>query len=113
MTERRPLPRPVKRALARQDTENFVSVVTAWEIAVKHSLRLSMANVKAAIEILPATLLPIKFIHLEELSKLADYADHRDPFDRMLIAQAISEDLTIVSADTRFEKYKKLRVLWD
>jgi PIN domain nuclease of toxin-antitoxin system len=44
---------------------------------------------------------------------MPDFADHRDPFDRLLIAQAISEDLTMVSADTRFEKYKKLRVLWD
>jgi PIN domain nuclease of toxin-antitoxin system len=37
----------------------------------------------------------------------------RDPFDRLLIAQAIAEDLSIVSSDTRFGEYKRLRVLWD
>jgi len=87
--------------------------VTVWEVAIKHSLHVSVTDVQTSIASMLAKLLPITFEHLEIFGDLPIFADHRDPFDRMLIAQAISEDLTIVSADTRFEKYKKLRVLWD
>lgn len=109
----RPVPRHVERALNRRDTENFVSIVTAWEIALKHSLHVSIADVQASMSVMAATMLPITFKHLEEFSLLPNFANHRDPFDRMLIAQAICENLTIVSSDTRFANYKRLRVLWD
>lgn len=69
--------------------------------------------IEASVLAMDAILLPISFEHLEELSRLPTFTDHRDPFDRMLIAQAISEDLMMLSADTRFTKYKRLRVLWD
>ena len=38
---------------------------------------------------------------------------HRDPFDRLLIAQAIAENMRIISSDRRFPLYKKLRLFWD
>jgi PIN domain nuclease of toxin-antitoxin system len=109
----RPVPRPVERVLKRRGTESFVSIVTAWEIALKHSLHVSMADFQTSIAAMEATMLPITFGHLDEFARLPGYTNHRDPFDRMLIAQAISEDLTIVSSDTRFTSYKRLRVLWD
>jgi PIN domain nuclease of toxin-antitoxin system len=109
----RPVPRQVNRALNKQNTEIYISIVTVWEVAIKHSLHVSVTDVQTSIASMLAKLLPITFEHLEMFADLPIFADHRDPFDRMLIAQAISEDLTIVSADTRFEKYKKLRVLWD
>jgi PIN domain nuclease of toxin-antitoxin system len=99
--------------MRRRDTECFISIVTGWEIAMKPALSLSSAEVKAGIEATPATLLPITFEHLDEYSRLPTYTNHRDPFDRLLIAQAIAEDLSIVSSDTRFAYYKRLRVLWD
>jgi PIN domain nuclease of toxin-antitoxin system len=109
----RPLPRVVERAMSKHGTECFVSIVTGWEVAIKHSLSLSAAAVEAGIAAIPATLLPIKFEHLDEISRLPTFTNHRDPFDRLLIAQAIAEDLSIVSSDTRFGEYKRLRVLWD
>jgi len=109
----RPLTRAVERALTRNDTERFVSIVTAWEIAIKHSLSVSATDVEAGITAMAATLLPIKFQHLDELYRLPLYTNHRDPFDRLLIAQAIAEDLSMVSSDMRFGNYKRLRVLWD
>jgi len=107
------LTRPVERALNGKDTERFVSIVTAFEIAIKPSLGLSTTDVEAGIAAMAATLLPIKFQHLDELSRLPLYTNHRDPFDRLLIAQAIAEDLSIVSSEMRFGNYKRLRVLWD
>lgn len=109
----RPLPKAVQRALNRRDAECFVSIVTAWEIVNKPTLVLSTADVKTGIAKIAAILLPIKFQHLDELSRLPLYPNHRDPFDRLLIAQAIAEDLSIVSSDTRFGNYKRLRILWD
>jgi PIN domain nuclease of toxin-antitoxin system len=107
------LPRPDERILTRPDTESVVSIVTGWEIAMKPSLALSAAWVEAAINAMGAALLPIRFTHLEELCSLPFRDDHRDPFDRMLIAQALAEDLPILSGDTRFTGYKRLRVFWD
>ena len=107
-----PLPRPVERELSRQQTQTLVSIVTAWEIVMKSALHRSAADVEKAMIELGATLLPIKFAHLDELSRLPLFDHHRDPFDRMLIAQALAEDVPIVSSDMRFESYKSLRVLW-
>ena len=112
LTVDRPLPKAVQSALNRRDAECFVSVVTAWEIANKPTLNLSTADVETGIAKIAAILLPIKFQHLDELSRLPLYTNHRDPFDRLLIAQAIAEDLSIVSSDMRFGKYKRLHVLW-
>lgn len=106
-----PLPRSVERLLARRSTELVISMVTAWEIVLKAKLGRSSADIEAAIGRMSAVLLPIKFEHLEELSHLP-LVKHRDPFDRLLIAQALAEDLTIVTSDTRFEGYRRVRVLW-
>ena len=80
---------------------------------MKPTLELTPAWAEAAMTSMGASLLPIRFSHLDELSKLPFRADHKDPFDRMLIAQALAEDLAIVSGDTRFTSYNRLRVIWD
>jgi PIN domain nuclease of toxin-antitoxin system len=108
-----PLPRAVERLLMRSSTELTVSIVTGWEIVMKPKLDRSVMDVEAAIEEMGAVLLPIKFKHLNELSHLPVYEEHRDPFDRMLIAQAFAEGLSIVTNNMRFTGYKGLRVLWD
>ena len=105
--------RSADRVLNREDTECHVSIVTAWEIALNHTLRLTMSDVETGLARISAVLLPINFQHLDELSRLPLYTNHRDPFDRLLIAQAIVEDLSMVSSDMRFADYKRLRVLWD
>ena len=108
-----PLPRGVQRLLARKTTVLFVSIVTGWEIVLKPSLAVSSAEVEAGVVAMGASILPVRFRHLEELSRLPARDDHRDPFDRMLIAQALAEDVTIVTSDTRFEGYQQLRVFWE
>jgi PIN domain nuclease of toxin-antitoxin system len=80
---------------------------------MKATLGVSTSALEAAIGEVGAALLPIKFKHLNELSGLPFYDDHRDPFDRMLIAQALAEDVSIITSDMRFDMYKRLRVLWD
>ena len=108
-----PLPRGVQRLMARQSTVAHVSIVTGWEIVMKPHLGVSSADVEAGVAAMGASVLPIRFRHLDELSHLPIRGDHRDPFDRMLIAQALAEDLEIVTSDTRFDGYNRLRVVWE
>lgn len=108
-----PLPRPVERILKKRDTGLIVSIVTGWEILMKPKLGLSAGDVEAAIKEMGAVVLPIKFAHLHRLSQLPVYEHHKDPFDRMLIAQAFAEDLPVLTSDVRFSEYSGLRVVWD
>lgn len=108
-----PFPRAVERLLTRAGTETFVSIVSAWEITMKPALGMNAADVEAGVAAMGSVVLPIRFSHLDELHGLATYNDHRDPFDRILIAQALAEDMPIVSSDTRFGSYKRLRAIWE
>jgi len=107
------LPRAAQRLLSRPDTETIVSFVTAWEIVMKADLNLSASNVEAGVNRMGAAMLPVQFRHLDEYARLPVVENHRDPFDRMLIAQALSETLAVMTSDSRFENYMRLRVIWD
>ena len=86
-----------------------LSIVSLWEITIKTSLgKLELAIPLEQIVInfiLPSgiEILPIHLPHLLILQNLPFY--HRDPFDRLLISQAKSETLTLVSEDSIFEQY--------
>jgi PIN domain nuclease of toxin-antitoxin system len=87
----------------------WVSAASAWEVAIKSALgRLHLPG--PAAEVLPAALaendfapLPISIDHALRVSELPPL--HADPFDRILIAQAIAESLTIITADAIFARY--------
>ncbi len=94
-----------RRALGQADAERFVSVASLWEISIKVSTgKLSVPmEFDAGISHAAATLLPISMAQVERIESLPFH--HRDPFDRMLIAQAIEEGLTIVTRDRIFQAY--------
>jgi PIN domain nuclease of toxin-antitoxin system len=86
--------------------EVFVSIASLWEIAVKHGLgKLAIAPepVSSAIDKSGFVLLDIARHHCFALARLPLH--HRDPFDRMLIAQAQAEQLPIMSSDQQFASY--------
>jgi len=97
----------VKEIIVNPDNEIFVSVVSAWEISIKlktnprFKLRTS---IKKAFELSGFEILDINFMHVLDMHKLPLY--HKDPFDRILIAQAKVEDLTLITADAKIKKYK-------
>ena len=107
------LPRAATRILDKPGTELIVSMVTPWEIAMKPMLRLTQANVRLGIDAIGATTLPLGFSHIERYVALPVHLDHKDPVDRMLIAQALDEPLTVMTSDTRFEEYSGLKIVWD
>lgn len=99
------------------DTDNpcFFSLASSWEMSIKSSigkLRLSIPVRDYVIEHLAANQfkqLNITLNHVTQVEKLAWH--HRDPFDRLLIAQAMEEELIVLSADSSFDFYPVER-LW-
>lgn len=100
-----------------EDTENelFLSIGSPWEIGIKVSTgKLTLGRpadvfFKDRMQRSGIVLLPIMLAHIARVSTLPFH--HRDPFDRRLIAQSLTEDIPIISADTAFDAYGITR-LW-
>jgi PIN domain nuclease of toxin-antitoxin system len=104
-----------RTAIAEADNEILVSAASAWEVATKHRIgRLAEAG-PLATDFLGAITdegfigLPISVHNGEAAGRLP--GPHRDPFDRMLIAQSLAESLTLVSNERLFDRYGVTR-LW-
>jgi len=103
------LPSEVKAMLVNNANSLHVSVVSAWEVAIKTSLG-KLPEFKggskaflAKLANIPIALLPIEPRHLEMVETLPFH--HRDPFDRLLAATAMVEGMTILTADENIRKY--------
>ena len=83
----------------------FVSAASVWEIAIKRALgKLRFnGNVVETVEETGFSALPVTLFHAEQAGALPPY--HRDPFDRMLVAQAQAEGLVIVTQDANIPRY--------
>jgi len=91
-------------------SELYISAVSSWEITIKAGTgKLTLPErpsefVVRAIQLMSLRLLDITNTHVAALENLPNY--HRDPFDRMLIAQARSEELVLLTTDHNFDKYE-------
>jgi PIN domain nuclease of toxin-antitoxin system len=109
------LPQATKEVLEDGTTTLLLSVVSIWELAIKTSLgKLQLSeSVADLVRFQQANsgiqLLPITLAHIELVEMLPFH--HKDPFDRLLIAQAQVENLTVVSIDAAFDPYGVKR-LW-
>lgn len=107
---------PAARRCFHGADELFLSVVTYWEISIKRGikkLRWDDREVEAFERGLRENQIQemaIRRAHCEEIVTLPRH--HRDPFDRMLVAQAQVEGLAILTADRRFKNYD-VKVVWD
>lgn len=104
-----------RETIANEDHDVFVSAASAWEITTKHRLgklpsaTLVAADVAAQVSAQGFSELAVSMAHAEHAGRLP--GPHRDPFDRMLIAQALSERLVLISNETLFDQYGVER-LW-
>ena len=107
--EGRRLTSGARRAIQAADTV-YVSAASAWEVAIKIGLgRLRPSRtVEQAAEASGFLELPITFRHAERVASLP--AHHRDPFDRLLVAQAEVEGLALVTRDPVFRRYTVERI---
>jgi PIN domain nuclease of toxin-antitoxin system len=94
-----------REAIADPDNLVAVSAASAWEISIKKALGKLAApdDLEQQIQAGGFTALPISIAHGIAAGRLARH--HEDPFDRVLIAQAITEGMTIVTRDKRFDDY--------
>lgn len=97
------------------NNELLLSVASLWEISIKASLN-KLELLRPFEQLIPDQLeknaigiLPIEISHLSELMRLSFH--HRDPFDRLIIAQGISEKLPIISNDAAFLNYS-VDLIW-
>ena len=91
--------------ISDQDNDIFVSAASTWEVAIKQQKGLLVApeNLDSIVEKEGFSKLPISLFHGEQAGCLPLH--HRDPFDRMLIAQAQAEGLQLMTKDAEFPKY--------
>ncbi len=109
------LNKPTRQLIANLNNRTKISVVSLWEMTIKIGTgKLTLA--RPFEELFPKQLilneieiLPIKLEHISVLAQLPLY--HRDPFDRMIIAQTIAENLQVISKDKIFQKYP-VKVIW-
>ncbi len=100
--------------IIESEVELLISAASLWEIAIKFSI--GKLNLPDSFEnFIPAQLqqndigiLPITLSHLEKVSTLPFH--HKDPFDRLIIAQSVFENLTVLSTDAVFDLYGIQRI---
>lgn len=115
MNEPERLPHKVLAMCEGPENSLHLSVASVWELQIKQTLgKLTMQQPLKAIldeqqQINSMEVLPVKLNHLWRLSDLPRV--HNDPFDRLLIAQAIVEDMSLVSADQMFSSYP-VKLFW-
>lgn len=108
------LPINVKLKVESSSNSIYVSIASLWEMTIKYSLgklKLSLSLEKMIEQITSNgfEILPILPKHLIKLSTLAIF--HSDPFDRLIIAQGLNENMLIATSDDKFDYYKIYR-LW-
>jgi PIN domain nuclease of toxin-antitoxin system len=102
-------------AISAPENAVFLSVVVAWELQIKitlkkFELKWSLAKSIEAEQLANGfQILPVKLEHVLNLENLPLH--HKDPFDRLLISQAIAVDMVIMTVDKRFRDYD-VKVLW-
>ena len=100
--------------LANTEHEIFLSVISIWEILIKQmsgklKLRVSLPEILHLCDHAELKILAVELQHVLALEPLPN--PHRDPFDRLLIAQAAAEDLVVLTADKVFSEYP-IRTIW-
>jgi PIN domain nuclease of toxin-antitoxin system len=101
------LPAPARRLI--QDADVYVSAASIWEISIKAALgklRADPSEVLAALEPAGFLSLPIVGEHAARVASLPPV--HRDPFDRLLIAQALVEPMRLISTDAALQGYGEI-----
>lgn len=103
------IPDILKKEISNTSNKCYISIASLWEIAIKLSLKKLELNgefgqIATFLTENDIEILPITFDHIQRLLQL--HFHHRDPFDRIIIAQALTEKLTLATKDEVFKKYE-------
>ncbi len=103
-----------RQTIETEHADNYVSIASLWEIAIKISLgklelKTPYYQISKQLSENGFNILPVSFEDTLLVASLPFY--HRDPFDRIIIAQAITNKLTVISKDEQFSNYS-VKVVW-
>jgi len=103
-----------RKAIESSEAANFVSIASLWEMTIKISLgrlelNTSFEQIGEEINNNNFKMLPISFQDTLTISSLPFH--HRDPFDRLLIAQSLNNDFILISKDKFFDSYR-IKTIW-
>lgn len=108
---------PTAALVALTDAHNsrVLSMASLWEIAIKHgigklAIRAPLEDFVQSLQDFSIGVLPIELPHVMRVASLPHH--HRDPFDRLIVAQSLVENLTLVSSDSALDGYGIVR-LWN
>jgi PIN domain nuclease of toxin-antitoxin system len=96
------------RGMVEGADQVFVSRASLWELTIKAGLgkvRIDLPVFAEQVDAMGFTWLPIENAHVLTLTVLPTFDDHRDPFDRLLVAQSMSEPLILLTADRKLGRY--------
>ena len=114
ITDNDSLPRKTKEIIENKDNNCYISIDSYWEIAIKYSigrldLKVDLETIFKIIEESGFKTLPMTTVHILKNAGLKLH--HQDPFDRIIIAQSLSENLTVITKDGLFKNYE-IPILW-
>ncbi len=98
----------LRRLIQGSDEPVFVSRASLWELAIKATVGKLNFDLRQFCERVPENgfqWLPISEQHLLAVAELALFDDHKDPFDRLLVAQSLTEPLILLTADAKLARY--------
>ena len=104
------------KALLVSANRRYFSVISAWEIRLKPALRrlIAPSDIEAAIEKMGLEVQPLLLSHITALANIQRLPElsHNDPFDHLLIAQALLYDWPVLTCDKKFQGYPGVQVVW-
>lgn len=114
ISEKNKVPKNVLELIRNSDNTCYVSIATLWELSIKYSLgrlylNISLSALFSIIQESGFLILPIDSKHIITNSSLPFH--HYDPFDRIIISQAISEQFQLISKDKKFKEYLP-NIIW-
>jgi len=114
ITADKQIPQKIIELISNLNNKRWISIASIWEIVIKMSL--NKLEIKGGFQTIEdflgnndVEILPISFNHTKRLLSLPLL--HNDPFDRIIIAQSMIENLTIISKDNRFKDYG-IKIIW-
>ena len=110
------IPADVQKLFSDPNNELYVSICSLWEIEIKHLKKPELMPVSAkdvynALLDTKVEILDVNYSYVDELKKVAEEGIHYDPFDQMIIATAINENMTVLTGDSEINKYKSINTI--
>lgn len=112
------LSQKVESIISDLNTDCFVSIISFFEITIKQNigkleLSKSIQEYMDEVQRIGIILLPVKDEYLNNYNNIPLFENHRDPFDRLILATAFTEKLQILSTDNKFQLYRDIvNVIW-